>query len=516
MKITTSDSKSNKRIISSISEKREIIKLPINGNGGSQEKIIIETGSEGRFKLCLKNISIDNSTAIIIESANGRAFQVITKNKLNYEGEFFYTQPLSGGAFTIRSLSKDKKSKYSFVIESLIFSESPLVEFPDEFDSYGRINSPNLKEIDYNTYKWTRPVGETSNWASGWLLGKSNYFISCAHVLSSGFVNTVHFLGDNNSMNGVEISSNGKVIAMGAVPDPKNYNENNDDYAVIELDEFDMNYSRLSDLAGGIALNTEDESLLSGDSIFITGYPADTYGTQLTSYYSVEDVSSSLRASLRSTYEQQILVDAYASPGNSGGPIISVDKETVVGILWGEVRAVFVGQPTDPDYIYRGIKGSHAWNCIKDKISGNFISSTGLAADYDIFSGKIIFDIDSGWQTVTTFSDSTFYKEFSGEISHFDDYSLIKVKAKNKIDESLIDINLRLAQSTDEGIFNIGSMHGSQGSQRTLIICCNTEDNTDELQQGSLYHMWCGLEAFSTETNSPLNYVVYSLDITKS
>lgn len=516
IKISTSVSKNAVKRIDCVSESRELVHFPFRGKGTSKGILLIETECSGRFSLYLKDIFIDDGVVIVIASANGKAFQTITNSELKNGDTHSCTVPLWGSSFTVRAISRDKCARYSFIIESIIHNERAALNFPNDFDNQGRIRAPQLKKFDYNTYQWTRAVGETSNDASGWVLGDSRYFVSCAHVVASGTVNKVHFLGDDQALNGIEIASNGEPVAIGTVPDPRNFIENNDDYGVIELDEFDMTYSRLSDLTGGIALNTEDESSLTGNTVFITGYPADTFATQLTSYYSVEDISVSSRASLRSTYEQQILVDAYASPGNSGSPIISSDKEAVVGILWGEVRATFVGDPSDPDYIYRGTKASHAWNGIKDKISGNFNSFTGLAAEYDVFSGKLTFESDADWQDVVNFSDNAAFKAFSGELSHLESYSLMKVKAKDKVDGSLVDVIIRLAQRTDEGLFSIDTSHGSQGSTKTLVVRCTMEDNPAVLSQDGVYHMWCGLESVTAGTDSPLNYVVYSFDVSKS
>ncbi|KGT86048.1 hypothetical protein NG99_27020 [Erwinia typographi] len=190
------------------------------------------------------------------------------------------------------------------------------------------------------------------------------------------FVNFLDYLGNGY----LKILGTGNIPLIGTV-NRDDRNHNNDDYAAIELDQFDVTNSRLSELVGGLGLCTETPSSLIGNIIYEVGYPADV-SDQMASYYSVENTSDKIRAEIRDSFEVQVLVDAYSSSGDSGGPLIMADNGLVSGVIWGSYHDEFGEDGYDPDYIYRGISSSHLWDVIKDNIEvQNTESFTGLAVN---------------------------------------------------------------------------------------------------------------------------------------
>ncbi|WP_157032735.1 hypothetical protein [Erwinia typographi] len=115
-----------------------------------------------------------------------------------------------------------------------------------------------------------------------------------------------------------------------------------------------------------------------------------------------------------------------------------------------------------------------------------------------------------------SFNYRVYFREFSGGLSHEPGYSFVKVQARRVTDNVGFELNVRIAQRTDDGVFNLAEAHGNSDSPRTLIICCKIQDNDNIAENIGVYHMWVGLETVSDDTGDTDSYVIYSLDVTVS
>jgi len=492
----------------------------------------IEMDEEREYNFLFSNIHMSDDSVIILASENNRSFQLINKNKLTGEGkDKIFTHPIKGKKFTLQVVCRTSSSDTQLLLDSISYNNNitPANLAGDGADNYGRFSSSALKKFDPEAYGLAQPTGiicssqSNTTGGTGWFLGKSSYLVSCAHVYNKvinndgEFTGWVRFLIDpTDTSKAVLIGPKGTLVAMGKYRPTPSAKEHNEDYGVVDLDNFDFKYSRISDLVGGLSLNCDDESEHINEIALMPGYPISSNGQQTISYFSANDLSQ--RCSIPSTIAQQIRTDCYAESGNSGSPIISGKRSTVMGMLWG-VASKYPSDPSDMDgeNIFRGTKGSHVWESIKDHLGDNkYETTTGLAASYDILPGQLFIDIDSDWTDIESFNSDLLFREFSGTLVHSEGYSFLKVKAKDSIDDTTIDITLRISQRTDEGIFSLEDAHGSKDSCRTLIVCCKSGDNVNVLMKNSIYHMWCGLEGVSASLEAVQNYIITSLDVKRN
>ena len=483
------------------------------------------------FKFKFTNIIIPKHTVLIITNENGRNYQVIKSKHCN--NKLIVTRPLKGKQFKIRLIKterdkdkdKDKEIEndckpFLVVLESASYAEEHK-NVAGGYDDKGRIKQKNLKILYPEVYGWTRMVGQTypdnGRYMNGtaWLLGDSSYLISNAHVYESliddsdTYIGWTTFLVDpEDSVNALYVEPGGKMIKIGTPGSPFiRPNDINDDYGIVTLDPFDFKYSRLSELTGGLALNTDDENTHIGEIAFMPGFPQ-RYNQQLTSYYSANNLTQ--QSSIQSTVNKQIRTDCYAEGGNSGSPVISAKTHRVLGLLWG----VSSGRDADSANIFRGIKGSHVWESVKNLLDKKeYNSATGLSEKYDIYPGQILINADEDWVIFRSFKEDVYYNGFSGALLSLKNYTLVNVKARNSLNDHIIDLTLRVAQRTDKGTFSIDKSHGSSGSVKELVVCFKSEDNQTVSIANGVYHMWCGLEGRLSATEEVQSYTIFSIDV---
>ncbi|WP_191939683.1 serine protease (plasmid) [Pantoea agglomerans] len=494
------------------------IDLTAELKSGGRIKVSLDDEKNCSFKFT--DICLPKDSVLIMYSTDCRCVE--TLKNIDCTGKIKRTRLMKGQSFIIQFIFRRQSSEFTLCLESLYFGNQSGIFSEREFDENGRFTQTGLKKFDRETYCWTMMSaqvfreGARYEGATAWLLSKSKYIVTNWHVAYKRLVNddgrytgwTLFLVDPENISKALCIQPGGKLIVIGKQPDDPfdPDNAHNQDYAILSLDEFDYEHSRVSDLTGGLGLNRDDENLHLNETVFMAGFPQGHDSQQLTSYFSPSD--SHLRCTLKSTINQQVRHNCYAEGGNSGSPIISARTKNVLGLLWGTALSL------DPNNIFRGVKASHIWSSVKDHLEkGEYGSLKGISADYDVFPAQLLINKDEEWHVLQEFKDNIIFSEFSGTLVHLENYSSLHVKAMDSLDSRIIKFKLRLALRTEKGMFNVSDESNISENPRTLMISYNKQDNTTSDLLSGLYHMWCGLEGHFIESGTIHNYSITSVDV---
>jgi V8-like Glu-specific endopeptidase len=504
IKISTKTNGSSSRTIDETITCELNAKLELNGPG--VKNYIVEMDNHGRYFLSFNKLKLSRTSHVYMLDEKGRVLYHFSGRNLNGISPFSELRSFAvdGDKFTIMISSEDSVTT-SLMIKSINRVDLPITKDRNNlFDEFGRISYSDLKSYDNEASSFIPPVGKVSpigSHGTGWLLGKTGYFITNSHVIQPGnhdghVAATVRFLQrDNDNYSGLSISAE-EIIVLGT----EDEDDHNNDYALVSLSPFDLENSRVLELVGGLALNTEDETNDIGTTVFMPGYPGYVQES-LVSY--LKDNDSESRATLVATKEEQLRYDCYSAPGASGSPVISNDKKIVLGIDWG-----FDNVTPDPDYIFSGVKGSHIWKGISEKISsGDNVNIQGLSLKRNVRSASYIITQDDEWAKIMPFNGSLYFREFSGILQHFDNYSTVKVNAFNENTPQGFELTIRIAQSTSEGIFSLKESKGAENEEKMILAKCLQEDNTININVSN--SSWVGMESINSNSDEIVNYVIF-------
>lgn len=469
-------------------------------------KTTLQLDNENWYKFTITGLCLSPQAVLVIKNKEGTSFSTYYGNKIpqSQGGVNIVTAFLKGKEFIFSIYSPDKLDG-RFTIKALHFYQAGTAA---EVDANGQVYSSELREFDNQAYQPTRSVGRYNgsivDEGTCWLLGKTNYVITNAHVIipaMSGSYSSasVDFLFDGPYGENRYRIGGGNVLKLGT-GDAEN--DNNNDYGIVALDDFDVKYSRMAELVGGLALNTQNESALSGKTIYMPGHPGAK--VQRTSYYS--DTNTSQRCTLQTTIEQQIKFNCYSAPGASGSPVIAADDRKVLGIDWGVADG-------DDEGIYRGVKGSHIWEGIKAFVDeDDNVEVIGLAAQYTTVARQASLDVDDDWKELASFSEPVSFVGFTGTLTHYETYSLFSGKAlSNYLLEYIVDVNIRVAQRVADRTYNLLTPL-TASTDKKLIACVKKEDNLLLFSDDSLfYRSWVNMVASATGTDTPSGYFVFEV-----
>jgi len=469
-------------------------------------KTVLQLEKEARYKFTITGLCLSPQSVLVVANKEGTSFSTHYGNKITQlQNGVDVTTPFLKGKEFIFSIFSPEKQSGRFTIKALHFYQSGTSA---EVDENGQVYSSALRELDNQAYQPTRSVGRYNgavvDEGTCWLLGKTNYLVTNAHVIipaMSGDYSaaSVDFLFDGPDGENSYRIEGGNVLKLGT---GDTENDHNNDYGIVALDEFDVKYSRMAELVGGLALNTENESSLSGKTIYMPGHPGAK--VQRTSYYS--DTDTSQRCTLQTTTEQQIKYNCYSAPGASGSPVIAADDRKVLGIDWGVADG-------DDEGIYRGVKGSHIWEGIKAFIDVNDnVEVTGLAAQYTTVARQASLIVNDDWKELISFSESVSFDGFTGTLTHYDTYSIFSGKAlSNYLLEYIVDVNIRVSQKTADGMYNLLTPL-AMSADKKLIACVKKEDNLLLFSDDSLYYRsWVNMTAKASDTDTPSGYFIFEV-----
>lgn len=475
-----------------------------------KNKTVLQLEKEAKYKFTISGLCLSPQSVFVVANKEGTSFSTHYGNKFpQLQDGIDVTTPFLKGKEFVFSIFSPEKQSGRFTIKALHFYQSGIFAKVNE---NGQVYSSALRELDNQAYQPTRSVGRYNgavvDEGTCWLLGKTNYLVTNAHVIipaMSGDYSaaSVDFLFDGPDGENSYRIAGGNVLKLGT-GDAEN--DHNNDYGIVALNEFDVKYSRMAELVGGLALNTENESSLSGKTIYMPGHPGAQ--AQRTSYYS--DTDTSQRCTLKTTTEQQIKYNCYSAPGASGSPVIAADERKVLGIDWG------VADDGDDEGIYRGVKGSHIWEGIKAFIDENDnVEVTGLAAQYTTVARQASLIVNDDWKELVSFSESVSFDGFTGTLTHYDTYSLFSGKAlSNYLLEYIVDVNIRVAQKTTSGTCNLLTPLAVSADKK-LIACVKKEDNPLLFSDASLYYRsWVNMTAKTSDTNTHSGYFIFEVSAT--
>lgn len=471
----------------------------------NKSKTSIQLKNEDWYRFSISSLFLSSQSVLVVSNKEGTSFASYYGKEVPQCSEEINitTPPLKGRDFTISIFSPEIENN-SFIIKSLHFNR---LDIPVDVDANGQVYSSELRETDNNAYQSTRSVGRYNGGAltngTCWLLGKTNYLISNAHVIIPSISGdysaaSVDFLFDGPIGENRYRVKGANVLKLGTADTSTDHDN---DYGIVALDKFDVKYSRMLDLVGGLALSTEDEDVLIGKTIYMPGHPAAK--EQRTSYYS--DTDTSQRCSLQETTKQQIKHNCYSAPGASGAPIIDADNRKTLGINWGK-------GDDDDEGIYRCVKGSHIWEGVKAFIDENDnVEVTGLAAQYATVARQAALVVDDDWKELVTFNESISFDGFTGNLIHYDTYSVFSGKAlSNSLLEYIVDVNIKIAQETADRTYNL-STRITEYTNKNLIACIKKEDNPLLFSDESLYYRsWVSLRAVA-DTDTSSSYFIFEI-----
>ncbi|WP_191939675.1 hypothetical protein IFU37_023245 (plasmid) [Pantoea agglomerans] len=293
--------KVNGKIINSVPNEIEHNKLTTNeiNYHVDDNKTVVHLENESWYKFTITDLFLSPQSVLVVKNKEGTSFSTHYGNKIpqSQEGVDITTPFLKGNEFIFSIFSPEKQGD-RFTIKALHFYQSGASA---NVDINGQVYSSELRELDNQAYQPTRSVGRYNgavvDEGTCWLLGKTNYLITNAHVIipaMSGDYSaaSVDFLLDGPDGENSYRIEGGNVLKLGT---GDTENDHNNDYGIVALDEFDVKYSRMAELVGGLALNTEDEESLPGKTVYMPGHPGAL--PQRTSYYSDVDTRALLQIS---------------------------------------------------------------------------------------------------------------------------------------------------------------------------------------------------------------------------
>lgn len=279
-------------------------------------------------------------------------------------------------------------------------------------------------------------------WGSGAIVGNGRYMLTNSHVVGhevpqNANVNGYLLLGWFNEscdserqleVNSIPLRTDNVAVTGGA--------GGNNDYALVRLNEFDVQHSGALTVFGSMRIRTEGENKV-GDEIYIP-----QYGNGGVQPMVIGDRHENENAKIIKLQEGRIRYNVDTQSGSSGSPVISRQLNEIIGVHWGTSAS--------------GGNDAVALTTLQNNVLPVFANNNTSVIGQGKFKGNQLiippFELTEGYEPLHL-PDNSLVTPFGGiTITHHGRYSEVELDSQNVAnDNNVIKLRYRLALKSSSG-----------------------------------------------------------------